>query len=80
MMSRTVRCDVSFISWRMFLKFAFRNVIESYGDEIIYIQQPDLSEPRLPEKEKKFKGYFKIARHYGWALNQTLMAMGYDQV
>ena len=64
----------------MFLKFAFRNVIESYGDEIIYIQQPDLSEPKLPEKEKKFKGYFKIARHYGWALNQTLMAMGYDQV
>jgi len=57
-----------------------RNVIESYGDEIIYIQQPDLSEPRLPEKEKKFKGYFKIARHYGWALNQTLMSMGYDQV
>jgi len=57
-----------------------RNVIESYGDEIIYIQQPDLSEPKLPEKEKKFKGYFKIARHYGWALNQTLMAMGYDQV
>ena len=59
---------------------SFRNVIESYGDEIIYIQQPDLSEPRLPEKEKKFKGYFKIARHYGWALNQTLMSMGYDQV
>ena len=55
----------------MFLTFAFRNVIESYGDEIIYIQQPDLSEPRLPEKEKKFKGYFKIARHYGWALNQS---------
>ena len=59
---------------------SFRNVIESYGDEIIYIQQPDLSEPKLPEKEKKFKGYFKIARHYGWALNQTLMSMGYDQV
>ena len=59
---------------------SLRNVIESYGDEIIYIQQPDLSEPRLPEKEKKFKGYFKIARHYGWAVNQTLMSMGYDKV
>ena len=47
----------------------FRNVIQSYGDEIIYIQQPDQSDPVLPEKEKKFKGYFKIARHYGWALN-----------
>jgi len=57
-----------------------RNVIQSYGDEIIYIQQPDQSDPVLPEKEKKFKGYFKIARHYGWALNQTFIGMGYEQV
>ena len=60
--------------------FYFRNVIESYGDQVIYIRQPDLSEPQLPEKEKKFKGYFKIARHYGWALNQTLGTMGFEQV
>jgi len=57
-----------------------KDVIESYGDQIIYIQQPDLSDPPVPSKEKKFKGYFKIARHYGWALNQTFMEMGYDQV
>ena len=57
-----------------------RNVIQSYGDQIIYIQQPDQSDPVLPEKEKKFKGYFKIARHYGWALNQTFVEMGFDQV
>jgi len=57
-----------------------RNVIQSYGDQVIYIQQPDQSDPVLPEKEKKFKGYFKIARHYGWALNQTFMEMGFDQV
>jgi len=55
-------------------------VIESYGDQIIYIQQPDLSEPVIPPKEKKFKGYFKIARHYGWALNKTFVDMGFDQV
>ena len=72
-------------------------VIESYGDQIIYIQQPgcfskrrifrkynfqllDLSEPVIPPKEKKFKGYFKIARHYGWALNKTFVEMGFDQV
>jgi len=48
-------------------------VIESYGDQIIFIQQPDLSEPVIPPKEKKFKGYFKIARHYGWALNKTFV-------
>lgn len=56
------------------------NVIKSYGDKIVHIQQPDLSEPVVPPKEKKFRGYFKIARHYGWALNQTLNEFGYDQV
>ena len=33
-----------------------------------------------PANEKKFKGYFKIARHYGWALNETLNRRGYHQV
>ncbi len=37
-------------------------VIASYGDQIISIKQPDLSEPQVPTKEKKFRGYFKIAR------------------
>jgi len=57
-----------------------QSVIESYGDQIIYIQQPDLSDPVIPTKEKKFKGYFKIARHYGWALNKTFVEMGFEQV
>jgi len=57
-----------------------REVIEGYGDQVIYIQQPDQTDPVIPPKEKKFKGYFKIARHYGWALNQTFTEMGYDQV
>jgi len=57
-----------------------REVIQGYGDQVIYIQQPDLSDPVVPSKEKKFKGYFKIARHYGWALNQTFTQMGYEQV
>ena len=38
------------------------DVIRGYGDQIISIQQPDLSEPEVPSKETKFKGYFKIAR------------------
>merc|ERR1712038_1358878 len=47
-------------------------VIQSYGDQIQYIQQPDQSSiPNIPKKERKFAGYFKIARHYGWALNHT---------
>ncbi|XP_026474670.1 alpha-1,3-mannosyl-glycoprotein 2-beta-N-acetylglucosaminyltransferase [Ctenocephalides felis] len=57
-----------------------RNVILSYGDELIYIQQPDQSEIAVPPKEKKFKGYFKIARHYGWALNHTFLKLNFDTV
>lgn len=33
----------------------------------------------MPIKEKKFKGYYKIARHYGWALNTTFQ-QGFDYV
>jgi len=57
------------------------NVIRSYGDKVIFIQQPDQSEPEVPKAERKFRGYFKIARHYGWALNQTLVhKFQFDQV
>ena len=38
------------------------------------------SDIEVPANEKKFKGYFKIARHYGWGLNETLVKMGYSQV
>ena len=56
------------------------DVIRGYGDQIIFIQQPDLSDIEVPANEKKFKGYFKIARHYGWALNETLGRRGYSQI
>ncbi|EEB15549.1 alpha-1,3-mannosyl-glycoprotein 2-beta-N-acetylglucosaminyltransferase, putative [Pediculus humanus corporis] len=54
------------------------DVILSYGDQITLIKQPDQSEIQIPVKEKKFKGYFKIARHYGWALNQTFFNFKFD--
>ncbi|XKL66758.1 hypothetical protein PGB90_010178 [Kerria lacca] len=46
-------------------------VIRSYGKELYHVHQPDQSDIRVPPREKKFKGYFKIARHYKWALNLT---------
>nr|CAD7586861.1 unnamed protein product [Timema genevievae] len=70
-------------------------VIASYGEQLFHIeqpdqseivvsclvlQQPDLSEIVIPPKEKKFKGYYKISRHYGWALNQTLFKYNFDTV
>lgn len=51
----------------------------SYKDEVQLIQQPDLSEPEVPPKDKKFRGYYKISRHYNWALNTTFK-YGYDFV
>lgn len=43
------------------------------------ISQPDQSDIAVPPKEKKFKGYYKIARHYGWALNTTFK-QGFESV
>ncbi|XP_034184967.1 alpha-1,3-mannosyl-glycoprotein 2-beta-N-acetylglucosaminyltransferase [Osmia lignaria lignaria] len=55
-------------------------IINRYGNQIMHIQQPDQSDIEVPPKEKKFKGYFKIARHYGWALNYVFFQLGYDTV
>lgn len=57
---------------------ATTNVIKSYESQVHLIQQPDQSELNVPVKEKKFKGYFKIARHYGWALNQTFNVFNFN--
>ena len=56
-----------------------KKVILSYQDQLTLIEQPDTSDIYVPPKEKKFKGYYKIARHYGWALNTTFQK-GYDYV
>lgn len=54
--------------------------IQDYGDQLTLIKQPDQSDIPLVGKEKKFKGYYKIARHYGWALNKTFFELNYDTV
>ncbi|XP_059612919.1 alpha-1,3-mannosyl-glycoprotein 2-beta-N-acetylglucosaminyltransferase [Phlebotomus argentipes] len=56
-----------------------RKVIHSYKEQVSLISQPDQSDIVVPPKDKKFKGYYKIARHYGWALN-TVFSRGYDFV
>ncbi|GBL87246.1 Alpha-1,3-mannosyl-glycoprotein 2-beta-N-acetylglucosaminyltransferase [Araneus ventricosus] len=55
-------------------------VILSYGDQLTLIQHPDQSDIPLSGKEKKFKGYYKIARHYGWALNETFFRFNFKSV
>lgn len=55
-----------------------KNVILSYQDQVQLIEQPDQSAIPVSPKEK-FLGYYKIARHYGWALNNTFQR-GYEFV
>ncbi|XP_044747463.1 alpha-1,3-mannosyl-glycoprotein 2-beta-N-acetylglucosaminyltransferase [Coccinella septempunctata] len=55
------------------------DIIKKY-EQITLIQQPDQSDIQVPPKEKKFKGYFKIARHYGWALNQMFFNYNYSTI
>lgn len=55
-------------------------VIKSFGRELIHIHQPDQKEIQVPSKEKKFSGYFKISRHYKWALNQVFNTYNYGTV
>ncbi|XP_014245534.1 alpha-1,3-mannosyl-glycoprotein 2-beta-N-acetylglucosaminyltransferase-like [Cimex lectularius] len=59
---------------------ATSDAIDAYSEQVFHIKQPDQSEIHVPPKEKKFKGYFKIARHYGWALNQTFFTYNFSTV
>lgn len=44
------------------------------------VKQPDLSEIFLPRVKVKFKGYYKIARHYRFALNHVFKTLNYEAV
>ncbi|XP_064645733.1 alpha-1,3-mannosyl-glycoprotein 2-beta-N-acetylglucosaminyltransferase-like isoform X2 [Lineus longissimus] len=55
-------------------------VIQSYGHQLTHIQHPDLSNIQLPYNQRKFMGYYKIARHYKWALNQVFHSLNHSTV
>jgi len=44
-----------------------------------FVQQPDQVDLRkkLDTKSKRFIGYFNIARHYKWALDQVFTVMNF---
>lgn len=61
------------------------DVIQSYitvkkTSNFIHIQHPDLSDIPLAQPQKKFLGYYKIARHYRWALDQVFHVYNYTAV
>ncbi|KAL4216609.1 mannosyl (alpha-1 3-)-glycoprotein beta-1 [Mactra antiquata] len=47
---------------------------------IAHIQQPDLSKISVPWPQRKFEGYYKISRHYKWALNQVFHMFNHSAV
>lgn len=55
-------------------------VIGSFGDQVTHIRQPDLSDIRVRPEHRKFQGYYKIARHYRWALNQVFSTFSQSTV
>ncbi|XP_028656383.1 alpha-1,3-mannosyl-glycoprotein 2-beta-N-acetylglucosaminyltransferase-like [Erpetoichthys calabaricus] len=52
--------------------------IDSYGDQVMHIHQPDLGDLAVRPDHRKFQGYYKIARHYRWALNQIFHTFKYQ--
>ncbi|XP_017294975.1 alpha-1,3-mannosyl-glycoprotein 2-beta-N-acetylglucosaminyltransferase a [Kryptolebias marmoratus] len=54
--------------------------IRSYGDKVTHLRQPDLSDVPVRPEHKKFQGYYKISRHYRWALNQVFKNLSYSSV
>ncbi|NXJ73029.1 MGAT1 acetylglucosaminyltransferase, partial [Rostratula benghalensis] len=55
-------------------------VIASYGDALTHLRQPDLSDIPVPPEHRKFQGYYRIARHYRWALAQVFRTLRHRAV
>ncbi|XP_037130725.1 alpha-1,3-mannosyl-glycoprotein 2-beta-N-acetylglucosaminyltransferase a [Syngnathus acus] len=47
------------------------DVIRSYGSAVTHLMQPDLTDVAVPPEHQRFQGYYKISRHYRWALKQV---------
>lgn len=57
------------------------SVIRSYGDKLELIQHPNLGPvPNVPGHMHQFMGYYKISRHYKWALTQVFLREEIDSV
>ncbi|NXO93052.1 MGAT1 acetylglucosaminyltransferase, partial [Certhia brachydactyla] len=52
-------------------------VISSYGPAVAHIRHPDLGDVPVPPEHRKFQGYYRISRHYRWALSQVFRRFRY---
>ena len=53
-------------------------VIASYGKIVHFIKHPDLTD--INGVAENLKGYYKLSRHYRWALSQVFDVMDFDTV
>uniref|UniRef100_A0A8C4NB92 Alpha-1,3-mannosyl-glycoprotein 2-beta-N-acetylglucosaminyltransferase n=1 Tax=Eptatretus burgeri TaxID=7764 RepID=A0A8C4NB92_EPTBU len=56
-------------------------MIIRYKDKVTLLQAPEevtQFEPKLPPTQKKLTGYYRIATHYKWALQQIFNVMEYE--
>ncbi|EFO19522.2 hypothetical protein LOAG_08970 [Loa loa] len=57
---------------------AVRDLILSSGPNITLIENPNQSSFNLTKREKKYEGYYRIARHYYFALDYVFTILGYQ--
>lgn len=55
-------------------------VIANYEDKLMYIKHPDLTDISVPGSMENLKGYYKLSRHYKWALSQVFDVLHQDTV
>jgi len=56
-------------------------VVDKYDHDVIHLRQPNLGPiQNIPPNLRNFEGYFKISRHFKWALTEIFDALMYDQV
>ncbi|XP_062587402.1 alpha-1,3-mannosyl-glycoprotein 2-beta-N-acetylglucosaminyltransferase-like isoform X2 [Saccostrea cucullata] len=58
------------------------DVIQRYVVDhgVQHIKHPNTSDIHLPWPQKKFQGYYKLSRHYKWALNQVFHTYNHSAV
>ncbi|KXJ29061.1 Alpha-1,3-mannosyl-glycoprotein 2-beta-N-acetylglucosaminyltransferase [Exaiptasia diaphana] len=55
-------------------------VIKTYGDSVKYIKNSDSSDVEVPPSMIHLEGYYKLSKHYKWALTQVFDVMKYSAV
>lgn len=60
---------------------ATAKVVQSYDHDVIHLKQPNLGPvANVPADMMRYENYYKISRHFKWALTEVFDALMFDQV